>query len=95
VASVVRGSRRARRRRDLPCPRSKLRTYRRQALAIRWISLLRAAATDKTMFDRLSAELLDRLEQSRAAVKSSRILHRIAEANRAFVHYALVKRRSG
>ena len=42
---------------------------------------------DKTMVDRLSAELLDASNNRGAAVKKREDTHRMAEANRAFAHY--------
>ena len=63
-----------------------VRNERRQALAIRWIIAARAR-NDKTMVDRLSAELLDASNNRGAAVKKREDTHRMAEANRAFSHY--------
>ena len=45
------------------------------------------ARNDKTMVDRLSAELLDASNNRGAAVKKREDTHRMAEANRAFSHY--------
>ena len=59
----------------------------RQALAIRWIISAARARNDKTMVDRLSAELLDASNNRGAAVKKREDTHRMAEANRAFSHY--------
>jgi small subunit ribosomal protein S7 len=64
-----------------------LRTDRRQALAIRWIISAARDRNDKTMVDRLSAELLDASNNRGAAVKKREDTHRMAEANRAFAHY--------
>jgi small subunit ribosomal protein S7 len=64
-----------------------VRTERRQALAIRWIITAARARNDKTMVDRLSAELLDASNNRGAAVKKREDTHRMAEANRAFSHY--------
>ncbi len=50
-------------------------------------SPLRAAANDKTMVDRLSAELMDAANNRGNAVKKREDTHRMAEANRAFSHY--------
>ena len=58
-----------------------------QALAIRWIITAARARNDKTMVDRLSAELLDASNNRGAAVKKREDTHRMAEANRAFSHY--------
>ena len=64
-----------------------VRNERRQALAIRWIIAAARARNDKTMIDRLSAELLDASNNRGAAVKKREDTHRMAEANRAFSHY--------
>ncbi len=64
-----------------------VRTERRQALAIRWIIQAARARNDKTMVDRLSAELLDASNSRGNAVKKREDTHRMAEANRAFAHY--------
>ena len=64
-----------------------VRTERRQALAIRWIITAARGRNDKTMVDRLSAELLDASNNRGAAVKKREDTHRMAEANKAFSHY--------
>ena len=64
-----------------------VRTERRQALAIRWIITAARGRNDKTMVDRLSAELLDAANNRGNAVKKREDTHRMAEANRAFAHY--------
>ena len=64
-----------------------VRLERRQALAIRWIITAARARNDKTMVDRLSAELLDAANNRGNAVKKGEDTHRMAEANRAFSHY--------
>ena len=64
-----------------------VRTERRQALAIRWIITAARGRTDKTMVDRLSAELMDAANNRGNAVKKREDTHRMAEANRAFSHY--------
>ena len=64
-----------------------VRPDRRQALAIRWIITAARDRNDKTMVDRLSAELLDASNNRGAAVKKREDTHRMAEANRAFAHY--------
>jgi small subunit ribosomal protein S7 len=64
-----------------------VRLERRQALAIRWIITAARARNDKTMIDRLSAELLDASNNRGNAVKKREDTHRMAEANRAFSHY--------
>ena len=64
-----------------------VRTERRQALAIRWIINAARDRNDKTMVDRLSAELIDASNNRGNAVKKREDTHRMAEANRAFSHY--------
>jgi small subunit ribosomal protein S7 len=64
-----------------------VRTERRQALAIRWLIQAARARNDKTMVERLSAELMDASNNRGAAVKKREDTHRMAEANRAFSHY--------
>ena len=64
-----------------------VRMERRQALAIRWLITAARARNDKTMVDRLSAELMDAANNRGNAVKKREDTHRMAEANRAFSHY--------
>jgi small subunit ribosomal protein S7 len=64
-----------------------VRTERRQALAIRWIITAARGRNDKTMVDRLSAEIMDAANNRGNAVKKREDTHRMAEANRAFSHY--------
>ncbi len=64
-----------------------VRTERRQALAIRWLITAARARNDKTMVDRLSAELMDAANNRGNAVKKREDTHKMAEANRAFAHY--------
>jgi small subunit ribosomal protein S7 len=64
-----------------------VRTSRRQALGIRWIIAAARERSEKTMTERLSAELLDASNNRGNAVKKREDTHRMAEANRAFSHY--------
>jgi small subunit ribosomal protein S7 len=64
-----------------------VRTVRRQALGIRWIITAARDRNEKTMTERLSAELLDASNGRGTAVKKREDVHRMAEANRAFSHY--------
>ena len=64
-----------------------VRTERRQALAIRWLIQAARSRNDRTMVERLSAELLDAANNRGNAVKKREDTHRMAEANRAFSHY--------
>jgi small subunit ribosomal protein S7 len=64
-----------------------VRTERRQALAIRWLIAAARGRNDRTMRERLSAELMDAASNRGNAVKKREDTHRMAEANRAFAHY--------
>ena len=64
-----------------------VRSTRRQALGIRWIIAAARDRNEKTMTERLSAELLDASNNKGNAVKKREDTHRMAEANRAFSHY--------
>jgi small subunit ribosomal protein S7 len=60
----------------------------RFSLAMRWIITAARARTGRPMIDRLSAELLDAFNNTGAAIRRREEVHRMAEANRAFSHYA-------
>ena len=60
---------------------------RAQALAIRWLVNASRNRNEKTMVDRLSAELVDAFENKGNSVKKREDTHKMAEANRAFSHY--------
>ncbi|MCG8463609.1 MAG: 30S ribosomal protein S7 [Xanthomonadales bacterium] len=64
-----------------------VRPRRRTALAMRWIIDAARKRGEKTMAQRLAAELLEAIEQRGAAVKKREDTHRMAEANKAFAHY--------
>jgi small subunit ribosomal protein S7 len=64
-----------------------VREERRQALAIRWIIAAARARNERTMVERLSAELMDAANNRGTAVKKREDTHKMAEANRAFSHY--------
>ena len=64
-----------------------VRIDRRQALGIRWIIIAARGRNEKTMTERLSAELLDASNNRGNAVKKREDTHKMAEANRAFSHY--------
>jgi small subunit ribosomal protein S7 len=64
-----------------------VRNVRRQALGIRWIISAARDRNEKTMMERLSAELLDASNNRGNAVKKREDVHKMAEANRAFSHY--------
>jgi len=64
-----------------------VREERRQALAIRWLITAARGRNERTMVDRLSAELMDAANNRGTAVKKREDTHKMAEANRAFSHY--------
>ena len=64
-----------------------IRPERRQTLALRWIVEFSRKRGEKTMAERLAAELLDASNNTGAAVKRKEEMHRMAEANKAFAHY--------
>ena len=64
-----------------------VRVDRRQALGIRWLITSARGRNEKTMTERLSAELLDASNSRGNAVKKREDTHKMAEANRAFSHY--------
>ena len=65
-----------------------VRPTRAQALTFRWIVQSAAARGDQAMWMRLAAELVDASEGRGNAYKKKIDVHRMAEANRAFSHYA-------
>jgi len=65
-----------------------VRPDRALALALRWIIAAAADRPDKTMGKRLANELLEAAEGKGMAIKKKNDVHRMAEANRAFSHYA-------
>jgi small subunit ribosomal protein S7 len=64
-----------------------VRPSRRQTLAIRWIIDVARKRSERTMVDRLAAELIDAANSRGAAFKKREDTLRMAEANRAFSHY--------
>ena len=64
-----------------------IRADRRQTLGIRWLVNASRSRGERTMVERLSAELLDAYNNTGGAVKKKDETHRMAEANKAFAHY--------
>lgn len=60
---------------------------RRQALALRWLTMFSRKRSEKTQEERLANELMDAANNTGAAVKRKEEMHRMAEANKAFAHY--------
>lgn len=64
-----------------------VRPDRRMTLGIRWLVNYARLRGEKTMDERLSAELMDAANNTGAAVKKKEDTHKMAEANKAFAHY--------
>lgn len=64
-----------------------IRPERRTALAIRWLILHAKARAEKSMSEKLAAELLAASKNEGGAIKKREETHRMAEANKAFAHY--------
>ena len=64
-----------------------VRPDRRFSLGVRWLVNYARARSEKTMQERLAAELLDASNNTGGAVKKRDDTHKMAEANRAFAHY--------
>jgi len=64
-----------------------VRPNRRLALAIRWILNAARDRSGKPMFECLAQEIIEASKTQGTAVKRKEDLHRMAEANRAFVHF--------
>ena len=65
-----------------------VRPKRQQSLAIRWILEASRAKKGKPMNVRLAAELIDAYNKTGAAITTRENVHRMAEANKAFAHFA-------
>ncbi len=61
--------------------------HRRNILAIRWLVRYSRDRGEKTMAERLAAEILDAVNNTGSAFKKKEDTHRMAEANKAFAHY--------
>src|SRR5512141_2641137 len=64
-----------------------VRPERRVALAMRWLAEYARGRGEKTMRERLAAELVDASQNRGNAVKKKDDTHKMAEANKAFAHY--------
>ncbi|MCM3635694.1 MULTISPECIES: 30S ribosomal protein S7 [Paenibacillus] len=60
---------------------------RRTALALRWLVNYSRNRGEKTMEERLAAEIIDASNNTGASVKKREDTHKMAEANKAFAHY--------
>ena len=64
-----------------------VRPERRTALAFRWIKTYARARKDKTMAQKLAAELMAAADGEGSSVKKKDDTHRMADANKAFAHF--------
>ena len=64
-----------------------IRAERRQTLGLRWLTTYSRARSERTMKERLAAEILDAINGVGGACKKREDTHKMAEANKAFAHY--------
>ena len=64
-----------------------VRPDRRQTLGLRWLTAYSRSRSERTMKERLAAEILDAINGNGGAAKKREDTHKMAEANRAFAHY--------
>ena len=64
-----------------------VRPDRRQTLGLRWITKYSRLRSEKTMKERLAAEIIDAVNGAGASVKKRDDTHKMAEANKAFAHF--------
>ena len=64
-----------------------VRPERRYTLGLRWMTAFARNRGEKTMAERLAAEILDAKNSTGGAFKKKEETHRMAEANKAFAHY--------
>jgi len=64
-----------------------VRPERRQTLGLRWLTSYSRARSEKTMRERLAAEIMDASNNTGSSVKKREDTHKMAEANRAFSHF--------
>ena len=64
-----------------------VRPERRQALALRWMTMFSRKRSEKTQIERLAGEIMDAANNTGSAVKRKEDMHKMADANKAFAHY--------
>ena len=64
-----------------------VRPERRQTLGLRWLVSFSRQRGERTMSERLAAEIMDAINSTGGSVKRKDDMHRMAEANKAFAHY--------
>lgn len=66
---------------------TEVRPERKQALGMKWLIMYSRRRNERTMRERLAAEIMAAVKNEGAAVKKKDDTHRMAEANRAFSHF--------
>ena len=64
-----------------------IRPERRQTLGLRYLVTYARKRHEKTMSQKLAAEILDAIQGNGGAFKKKEDMHKMAEANKAFAHY--------
>jgi len=64
-----------------------VRPDRRQTLGLRWLTAYSRSRSERTMKERLAAEILDAMNGNGGAAKKCEDTHKMAEANKAFAHF--------
>jgi len=64
-----------------------VRPDRRQALALRWLTMFSRKRSERTQVERLANEIMDAANNAGASVKRKEDMHKMAEANKAFAHF--------
>ncbi|NLM44486.1 MAG: 30S ribosomal protein S7 [Clostridiales bacterium] len=64
-----------------------VRPERRQALGMRWLIEFARKRGERTMRERLAAEIMDAANNVGSSIKKKEDTHKMAEANKAFAHY--------
>jgi len=64
-----------------------VRPQRRLSLSMRWLIQSARLRGERSMEEKLAAELIDAANSRGGAIKKKEDTHRMAEANRAFAHY--------
>ena len=64
-----------------------VRPERRETLGLRWLTAYSRTRSERTMKERLAAEIMDACNNTGASVKKREDTHKMAEANKAFSHF--------
>ena len=64
-----------------------VRPARRQTLGLRWLTNYSRARSERTMAERLAAEIMDAANNTGSSVKKREDVHKMTESNKAFAHF--------